>query len=57
MCRAGVGRLLCEDKAVWSSYSKTWIMVYYVMFNCHVRDVMSCLGCHAWAPGLSNYYF
>ena len=51
MCRASVGRCIHEDKAVRSSYSKTRIMPYYVMFNRHVRNVTSCMG--AW----SNYYF
>ena len=51
MCRASVGWHFRENKAVRSSYSKTRIMPYYVMFNRHVRDVTSCMG--AW----SNYYF
>ena len=32
MCRASVGRHFREDKAGRSSYSKTWIMPYYIMF-------------------------
>ena len=32
MCRASVGWCFHEDKAVRSSYSKTWIMPYYIMF-------------------------
>ena len=51
MCRASEVQPFREDKAVWSSYSKTWIMSYYTMFKRHVRDIMSCMG--AW----SNYYF
>ena len=51
MCRASVGQRFREDKAVRSSYSKTWTMPYYAMFNRPVRDVTSCMG--AW----SNYYF
>ena len=49
MCRASVGQRFREDKAVRSSYSKTQIMPYYVMFNHRVLDVTSCVG--AW----SNY--
>ena len=38
MCRGSVGRHLYEDKAGRSSYSKMWIMAYYIMFmhTCHV---------------------
>ena len=43
MCRASVGWRFREDKAVRSSYSNTRIMLYYVMFNRHVRDDMSCV--------------
>ena len=50
MCRASAGWRFRED-AVRSSYSKTWIMPYYAMFNRPVRDVTSCVGAR------SNYYF
>ena len=35
-----------------SSYSKTRIMSYYIMFNHHVHDVTSCVG----APGLITIF-
>ena len=41
MCRASVGWRFRNDKVVRSSYSKTQIMPYYVMFNRHVHDITS----------------
>ena len=41
---ASVGRRFREDKAVQSSYSKLWIMPYYVILNRHVHDVTLCVG-------------
>ena len=46
MCRASVGRHFREDKAERSSYSKTWIMPYYV------HSVHAYMSRCAWARGL-----
>ena len=54
MCKASVGRRFREDKAMWSSYSKTQIMLYYnAIFKRPVRDVTSCVG--AWSNIFSAY--